>query len=155
MTDHKTASASEIQVNTKPLDIGIGVEPPAPAIVPQPSLAGSRLIAGTGAPVWLIDGAGFKRLIPDADTYNNLFRDWNGIIVDVDINMIAAGPDLTSGAVLAQSSPLVWIVSNGVKRWIQSPQVMDQYYFSWDTIVRVPPILLQYIPTGNPWVWGS
>jgi hypothetical protein len=101
----------------------------------------------------LIDHEGYRRWISNPTTYNNLFRDWNGIAADIDINETPQAPALADGAVLAfagYGSP-VYIVSNQVKRWIVSPAAMDKYYFSWSTLVQVPHVLLDYIPAGSNW----
>jgi hypothetical protein len=94
-------------------------------------------------------------------TYKSLFRD--DVIVhdaDVEIPYIARSVvDLTDGAVLVQGNVIpvidgtapVYIVSNGVKRLISGPATMDKYHFNWKTIVHVPQVLVDSIPTGAVW----
>src|ERR1700675_1641731 len=100
--------------------------------------------------VFLVDPQGFLRWIPDPVTYNNLFRDWNSIVVDIDLVNIAVGPALTSGAVLARGSSeaAVYLISNGTKQWITSPAAMDKYDLNWNTVVLVPNALVDSIPGG-------
>ena len=42
---------------------------------------------------------------------------------------ITAGPDLTSGAYLAADGGKEYLVTNGEKRWIMSPDVFNQFAF--------------------------
>ena len=96
--------------------------------------------------------SGYLRWIPDPTTYNNLFRDWNGIVNDPNVvKTIALGSDLiTSGAYLAQSPTTfkVYLMTNGTKNWITSPTAMDKYYFSWSAIRQVDDTTLNGIPDG-------
>src|SRR2546423_798713 len=113
----------------------------------RPDLAGRRIKDPAGPQVYLIDDDGTKRWIPDPPTYNNLFRDWNGIEEVADTNTIDNGRNITEGAVLAKSQqPAVYLIDNGMKRWVTSPGVMDKFYFSWDKIQVVPQVLLDFIP---------
>jgi hypothetical protein len=148
MAEHRTADARELQVPAQPLQVSVGVQPET-LRAPRPDLNGLRVKSPTSPPVYLILD-GYRRWIPDPDTYNNLFRDWNGIIVDINIGDISEGSQLAYGAVLARPAGAapVYLVSNSIKRWITSPAAMDKYYFAWDRIVVVPHILLDSIPEG-------
>jgi hypothetical protein len=145
--DHKTADAKELQQKTKPPVASIGMQPDT--LVPRPDLNGLRVKLPADPAVYLIDD-GLKRHIPDPTTYTNLFRDWNGIIIDININEIPSGSDISIGAVLARGDGTapVYLIDQGVKRWITSPAAMDKYYFSWDRVVVVPITLLTSIPDG-------
>ena len=151
MAQHATATAKELEVKTAPLVVKVGI---APLIaVPRPDLSGLRLKAPNSPAVYVVDPQGFLRWIPDPVTYNNLFRDWNSIIVDIDLVNIAVGPALTSGAVLARGSSeaAVYLISNGTKQWITSPAAMDKYDLNWNTVVLVPNALVDSIPGGPSW----
>jgi hypothetical protein len=104
--------------------------------------------------IYLMD-AGKKRHIPDPPTYNNLFRDWSGIVQDVDLNDIDTGTPISHGAVLAQAfgDPAVYLIDGGQKRHIGSPATMDRYELSWNTIQHVAPSLIAAIPTGASINW--
>jgi hypothetical protein len=119
----------------------------------RPDLAGLRVKAPNAAPIYLIDPEGYRRWIPDPTTYNNLFRDWNGVVVALDVASIPERPALSHGAVLVRGDGQapVYLVSNGVKRWITSPAAMDKYYFSWDRIQVLPPVVVDSIPTRGAW----
>lgn len=118
---------------------------------PHPELNGKRIKAVNGAAVYLVlDGK--RRWIPNPATYNNLFRSWDGIQSVIDIGNIEDGGQLSDGAILGKSpnAPEVYLISNGVKRWITSPAAMDKYFFAWNKIASVPPGALGNIPTGAP-----
>ncbi|MGW7363690.1 hypothetical protein ACWGI8_09730 [Streptomyces sp. NPDC054841] len=115
----------------------------------RPDLNGLRIKDVSGPAIYLIlDGK--RRHIPNPETYNNLFRDWNGIQHVVDAAAIDNGGPLSDGAFLgkAPNAPEVYLVSNGVKRWITSPAAMDKYHFAWNRIVSISPVALHAIPTG-------
>lgn len=149
---HKTADALELQVETKPFIVELGVAPhglPAPRV----DLAGLRVKLPNDPAIYLIDPNGYRRRIPDPDTYNNLFRDWNGVVVDIDIDDLPVAAALTSGAVLVRASNAapVYLLSDGMKRWITSPAVMDKYYFNWARIYVLPPAVVDSAPRGPDW----
>lgn len=116
----------------------------------RPDLAGTRIQVPNQPAIWLIDDDGMRHWIPDPPTYNNLFRDWNGVVEDINATEIDEGPSITSGAILARgvNDPAVYLISNGHKRWVTSPAAMDKFYFSWDRVQQVPLILLNFISSG-------
>ncbi|MBL7259426.1 hypothetical protein [Paractinoplanes lichenicola] len=120
---------------------------------PHTWLSGQRVQAPGGPAIYLVDPEGYRRWIPDPATYDNLFRNWDGVIQDPHLGLIPERDALTSGAFLAiaQPRPQVYLVSNGVKRWITSPAVMDKYNFSWEKIQKVSPLVLDAVPEGAPW----
>jgi len=151
-TDKKNlVPAKEIEVKTTQMEVLRGVMP-ASLRSPRPDLAGLRLTPLTGGPIYLVNPEGLLQWIPNPATYNNLFRDWNGVY-RVDIATMPIGTALSDGAILAKGnvSSAVYIVSNGKKRWITSPAVMDKYYFNWNHIYVVPQVLVDSIPTGIIW----
>ena len=121
--------------------------------VARPDLSGLRIKSPTDTAIYLIDPEGYRRHIPNPETYENLFRDWNGIVADINANDIARGPALSSGAVLAKSPGRaeVYLVSNGIKRHIASPAVMDKYYFDGGKVQTMSQSVLDSIPTGQTW----
>jgi len=114
----------------------------------RPDLNGRRMRHPNEPHVYLID-EGRRRWIPNPPTYNNLFRDWNGIILDWNIANIDRGSDIANGAVLARQEGMapVYLVEFQ-KRRIDSPAAMDRYYFNWNAVRQVPRLLLQYINSG-------
>lgn len=144
-------SADEIQQRTAPVELATGFSPENLGN-PRPDLAGARLMPLVGNAIYLVNPEGYLQWIPNPATYNNLFRDWNGV-QRTDIAGIAVGSPLSDGALLAKGnlSGAVYIVSNGIKRWITSPDAFNKYYFNWNSIYVVPQILVDEIPAGNNW----
>ena len=70
MAEHRTADARELQVPAKPLQVSVGVQPET-LLAPRPDLNGLRVKSPTSPAVYLILD-GYRRWIPDPDTYNNL-----------------------------------------------------------------------------------
>ena len=137
------ANVSQVHVDTESSVTATG------AAALRPDLNGCRLKAPGDDKIYLVD-QGVRRLIPDPTTYNNLFRDWNGIVQDPLILDIPEGRPVVSGSVLARvvGTEPVYLVEPGSKRWIASPHTMDVYYLSWDRVYVIPPELLAGIPDG-------
>jgi hypothetical protein len=152
MPQHATAPARELEVKTTPPVVRVGAIP-AEFGKPRPDLAGLRIKSPADTAIYLVDPEGYRRWIPDPSTYNSLFVDWNGIVIDIDVAEIPLAPSITVGAVLARPAGMapVYLVSNGVKRWVTLPTVMDKYHFAWNHVVNVPHVLLDFIPTGPNW----
>jgi putative addiction module CopG family antidote len=102
------------------------------------------------AEVYLVD-QGYRRWIPNPETYNNLFRDWNNIIEEITVANIPLGANISNGAILAKAydHPAVFLIDQGQKRHITSPEIMNKYHFSWEHIYQIPIILLESIATGT------
>jgi hypothetical protein len=100
--------------------------------------------------IYLVMDGGFLRHIPNAATFNNLFRSWT-VVQGWPPNAQVNKP-LATGAFLARAadSPDVYLVNGSVKRHILSPAVMGQYNFSWDAIRVLSNADLAKIPTGKP-----
>ncbi|MEU8581970.1 hypothetical protein [Streptomyces abikoensis] len=115
----------------------------------RPDLNGLRIKAVNAPNIYLVlDGK--RHWIPNPATYNNLFRDWNGVVSVLDVGGITAGGALSDGAFLGKASgrPEVYLFSNGIKRWITSPAAMDKYYFAWNRIQNLPIEAVNSIPDG-------
>ena len=142
------ANPEEIQVLTEPLSFGTGV-PLEERITARPELNGKRIKTVDSPAIYLVID-GYRRGIPNPSTYNNLFRDWNNILISFDITSIPVAPSISSGALLVKSSDSnkVFLLSDGQKRHISSPKIMDKYNFNWDRVNIVAPIFLSSIPTG-------
>lgn len=106
--------------------------------------------------VFLID-KGKKRVIPNPQVYNDLFRGWEDIFEDLDVDEIVTGDPLPETAMLFKciDSPKVFLLDgdppNQVKRHIVSPAVMDRYKFDWRKITKWnTPLAVIGIPDGPP-----
>lgn len=155
------ANARDLAVETVPVPVSIGYFPSSHDSVagltevrasgPRPDLNGTRCKFSNRPHIYLIDN-GYRRHIPDPTTYNNLFRDWEGVVVDNDIDEIPEARAIQSGAILAKghATPQVYLIDQGQKRHIVSPDVMEKFHFAWGRIYVVPQILIDAIPTGQP-----
>jgi hypothetical protein len=52
--------------------------------------------------------------------------------------------------VVASNDQKIYLIQNGRKRWITSPDVMQKHGFRWDAVNRVPPAELAALPEGEP-----
>ena len=125
----------------------------AGAPMPHPGLNGKRVKAPGKPAIYFVWNGGYKCWIPNPVTYNGIFRSWSGILeVDPDeLAMIATGPALTPGALMIRPQGLapVYLVTNGAKNWVKSPDVMDYCNFTWPAgNAVVPEIVPQFIPNG-------
>lgn len=142
---------TEGAVETSAPHVTIGIRPESFG-APRPDLAGYRIQIPGQAPIWVIDRNGYRRWIPNPDTFNHLFRDWSRV-QDINANEISLGPQLDNLTVLVRgaATPNVYILDGHRKRWITSPAIMDKYNFAWERVVVVPQIIVDSISTGDIW----
>lgn len=116
----------------------------------RPDLNGYRVRVPGQAAIYLID-RGKRRHIPNPETYNNLFRNWDGIVGDINVPEITEDAPLASGSALIQGQGRaeVYLLDQGKKRHILSPAVMDRYYFDWQKIHHVPGNVIDSIPSAD------
>jgi hypothetical protein len=124
--------------------------------VPRPELAGLKVRITGEAPIYVIDRKGFRRAIPFPLTFINLFQDvavYQGVLVSEAVAQIAEGPALDDGALLVRGacSEDIYLLDRGKKRLISSPEIMDKYDFNEYSIIAVPQILIDAVPTGEVW----
>src|SRR4051794_14942050 len=95
--------------------------------VSPPEFRSTSFVGHTQPEVYLID-RGFRRYIPNVTTYENLFRDWECIIEDIDIETIRLGDPLSDGASLVRVTGReeVYFVDEGIRRLIPCAQVLDK-----------------------------
>jgi hypothetical protein len=91
--------------------------------------------------VFLIDPEGYRRGIRNWSTHESLFRDLNAVEPSRVLAFIPARSDLSRSAYLAgvDGTDSVYLISNGICRWIASPATMDKYGFDWDKVRPPPP----------------
>jgi hypothetical protein len=153
MSQHATAAAREIEVKSARFEPKIGVARTG-MLEPRPDLSGTRMKMPNQDAIYLVDPDGYRRLIPDAATYNNLFIDWTGIAIDIDISEIPESSALTVGAILATPWTFgpIYLVSNGMKRCIANMGVFDhKYFFNLEVVHTVQHVLLDFIFDGAIW----
>lgn len=122
-------------------------------------IRGLRVQLPGNTAIYLIDTTGKKRHIPNPQVYNAIFKNWEGIIQDLDVNDIENGPPLSANAILFKciDSPNVYLLDSGatpssyVKRHIANPAVMDRWNFDWNKVHvwNVPLSSIGY-PDGSP-----
>jgi hypothetical protein len=152
MKDYFTeVNAKDIEVKTESLVPSLGMKLSPSDALPRPDLAGVR-IKSNDPKIYLINPEGILQWIPDSMTYNNLFLDFNGVVLDINLNgNFIIGEPLTSGAILVRGdrTPWVYFLSNNIRRWITSPRAMDKWHLNPSKVYIVPPILVFSIPE-NP-----
>ncbi len=116
----------------------------------RPDLSGMRLIALTGGAVYVVNPAGILQWIPDQNTYNRLFRNWDNI-VKTDVNVLPIGTSLSYDATLIKGAAAdVYLLSNGMKRPV-TEAAMEKYNFEWRNIATFPQYIIDSIPSGPLW----
>jgi hypothetical protein len=122
--------------------------------IPRPELAGSRRCMPRCTSVFLVDSDGYRRPIPNHLTYNRLFRGWQGLVDDPDLEQLPMRPALSTSVMLIRGelSPMLYLLDHGLKRCIPSPAIMDKYWFAWDRIEVLKQFLVDTIPSGRPWL---
>jgi hypothetical protein len=127
---------------------------------PPPLAMGARLRDPDGKVYLMIDGR--LRHIPSRETYDRLFKQWGGFTGGARASAYPMGDPIDRGASLARdpATGKVYLVGDGMRRWIISPYVFDRYGFGWDhvadqeserlgAIPEGPPISGEYIPDGR------
>jgi hypothetical protein len=120
-----------------------------PEAVTRPDLNGTRVRAPGTATVYLIDN-GFRRAVPHIPAYEALFRDWEWIVEDIDVEAIRLGDPLGDSAGLIKSGEAsgVYFIDGTTRRLVANPQVMDKYRFAWERVRDVPCEELRRLPEG-------
>src|SRR5271166_6396180 len=100
MESYQTAHARDLEVATNPGPATVGIEHDWMGS-PRLDLNGLRVKSPASEDLFLID-RGYRRYIPAPDTYNNLFRTWDGIVEDFDIEDIPLASPISEGALLVR-----------------------------------------------------
>lgn len=119
---------------------------------PHPALNGKRVTdVDNPIGIYFIWDGGRKSGIPDGDTYNSIFADWNGVLglKSYDLDKIADGDLLTpgSGIVSADGSGGEYLFTYNQKYGISSPAVKTYCDFATAIVLR-PPGILGAVPDG-------
>ena len=115
-----------------------------------PELNGLRVKIPGQPHIYLVD-RGQRRWIPNPETYDRLFRNWEGIQESGFYALVEVGPQISAEAQLVRGAgrPEVFLIEPYSKRWISSPAAMDRYYFKWENVWLVPRFMLDPIATGT------
>lgn len=101
---------------------------------------------------------GKKKHVPNPDTYNNLFKNWNQIndggklekIWNKIVDSIPTGEAITDGAILIKDeSDPVYLLTNKKKYWITDPDQFNNCNFDWNKIKKYPTIVIDAIERGE------
>lgn len=140
----------DIAVETAPMELSIGMNPPVPLGRPFPQFNGFRIKRPGDPRIWLID-RGLKRHIPNESTFNNLFRNWSYREV-LDIDAIQTGPPISNGAFLGRAigEVAVFLFDQHEKRHIVNEATMDKYNLNWGRICSLPKLVVEMTATGDP-----
>ena len=115
-------------------------------------LNGLRVQLPGQAAIYLMD-KGKKRHIPNPQVYNELFKSWDGVVQDINVNDIPTGEQIPETGLLFRNSgsPKVYLLDgvspNQVRRHIAAPNVMDRYHFNWGRIHVLPDAIT--FPDGD------
>lgn len=108
-------------------------------------------VTGASKGVYLVWN-GELRAVPNVDTYNNLFRNWDGIRNDEYlINNMPEGRPLSNGALLARGNFVkrIFLLTDGEKHPIWERSTFDQFNLSDGAVKDVAQLIIDYIPSGN------
>ena len=121
--------------------------------LPRPDLAGRRVRSPGELAVYVVDPSGYRRWIPTPVIYNRLFRNWKGIVEDLNLHGIAHRSALTRSTMLVRGNGAepVYVVDRGQKRKIVRSETMEKYWFSSNRIFAVRQSLLDAIASGPDW----
>jgi hypothetical protein len=121
--------------------------------IPRPDLAGRRVRSPGGLAVYLVDPSGYRRWIPTPMIYNRLFRNWRGIVEDVNLLDIAHRSAMTRSTMLVRGDGAepVYIVDRGQKRRIVGSETMEKFWFNSNLIFAVRRSLLDAMACGADW----
>lgn len=133
-------------------------------ITTQAAPSEGTLIKGLRDKVYVIEN-GLKRWIRTADIFNKFGYSWANIIHVSDdlLNNIPPGKDINSsyqypdGTLLKGSTPPVYLIEKGARRWIPNPQIFEANGFKWQNIVRIPDKILNRIKQDQniPFAYSS
>jgi hypothetical protein len=126
----------------------------------RPDLVGHTIEDLNDARVYLIDMdyltgpnpvVGVRRWLPDPTTAGQLFGNKWPTDKVIDAANITPGPDVSVGAFLAtprEGGGAIYFMDEGRGRHVTSPAKMDQYGFDWDKVVKIPQVVIDWLPKG-------
>jgi hypothetical protein len=119
----------------------------------RPDRAGWRACMRPGGAVYLVDPDGYRRRVPDRDTYGRLFRDSGSRSHDPAIRDLPERPPLARSTMLVRgdASDPIYLFDCGRKRRIASGRVMDKYGFDGARVFVIRQTLLDHVACGDEW----
>jgi hypothetical protein len=109
-----------------------------PDAVTRPDLNGTRSRSPGMAMVYLMDND-VRRAVPHTPAYEALFRDWECIVEDIDIETIRLDDPLgeATGLVRPIGQPAGFFIDGTTRRHVANPQAMDKSRFAWERVREV------------------
>ena len=107
------------------------------------------LVKGSDPKIYFMDN-GQKHWIPNPDIFYKWGLKWSQVRIYSDelLNSIYGGPNLT--LLIKGSSPAIYLMDNGQKRWIKSPEVFARLGLNWADVRIYSDLLINNIWTGAP-----
>ncbi|MBG0970643.1 hypothetical protein F3I02_17260 [Bacillus sp. SRB3LM] len=103
--------------------------------------------------IYLVD-RGMKRYITDSDTYNRIFKNWDGVLEFQSLHTIPNGRsiDQDMGLVRFEKDSFIYFLDKDatgkpMKRWITSPSILNKYAFHSEAAM-LPQWMKNAIPNG-------
>lgn len=108
------------------------------------------VLKGSGDQIYVLED-NHKRWISSLDAFNYYGYRWEqvNIVDDAFLDRFPNGPAL-SILYKCQTSPHVYAIENGVKRWIKDIPTFVAQGYVWDDVQIVTCAALERIPTGSP-----
>jgi len=146
--------AAVIGLSAAPAHAAVGKTPEqAQTSARHPELSGKRLRAPGSDSVYVIDQNGYRRGIPDADTFDSLFRDWQSVEENDIVDEISSRPDLSRNAFLGREPGTdgVYLFTDKGRYGVASAATMDKYGFDWDKVHDTPDFVFKYVQELGTW----
>ena len=115
------------------------------------------LIKGNGDSVYVISDEK-KRWIASLEIFNALGYKWENIfqISEEELNLIPIGSKISdtdihpNGNLIRGADGKVYLIENGLKRWIKNPEIFEKHNFKWQNIISVSNLEISKYPLGLP-----
>lgn len=118
------------------------------------AIADKTLIKGAGPEIYLIENSQ-RRWIKDEYTFSSYGFDWKQVVTltNQELLQYAEGETLSkntfaNGALIKGSGPMVYMIENGQKRWITSPEAFNRNRFNWSSVVMVSEREISFYGSG-------
>ena len=111
-----------------------------------------RMSKDTPEVFWIDHGS--RRFVPNSTTFENIFGrhgGWEKVELDPNIYSVEPGPAIDADAALVSgfNSPNIYFVDRGQKRFVRDPAAFERYRFDWNSVHKVPPILIKLVRDGS------
>jgi len=127
-----------------------------PRTIQATSFNDGTLIKGLSDKVYVIEN-GLKRWIKTADIFNGLGYSWANIkhVSEQMLSDTPPGKDLTGnyrypdGALIRGIGPKIYLIEQGERRWIPSPEIFESGGFRWENVIQIADKIINRIKEGS------